>query len=126
MKLRPLNVGIEGVSQWRRVDEAHLPTEGQLAPEFSTETPLLEAILRPPRLDERLPAMTTPDQLDPTLLEPAIFSEAKAELGNYLRNCRLTTNEQDAPLVEAAILALATDGELDNQVRHALVALFRG
>ena len=126
MKLRPLNIGLEGVSQWRRADETHLPTEGQLAPEFSTETTRLEAILRPPRLDERLPMMATPDQIDPTLLEPAVFSATKIELGTYLRECRMTTNEQDAPLVEAAILALSTDSELDNQVRHALVALFRG
>jgi hypothetical protein len=126
MKLRPFNVGLEGVSQWRRADEAHLPTEGQLTPEFSAETTPLEAILRPPRLDERLPMMTVPDQLDPALLEPAIFATAKKELGAYLRECRLTTNAQDAPLVEAAILALATDSEFDTQVRHALVALFRG
>jgi hypothetical protein len=126
MKLRPFNSGLEGVSQWRRTDEVHLPTEGQLAPEFSAETTPLEAILRPPRLDERLPILTAPDAIDPALLEPAIFASAKQELGKYLRECRANADVEQGPLVEAAILALATDSEFDTQVRNALVALFRG
>ena len=125
MKIKPFNTGIEGVSNWRRADETHLPTEGQLATEFSAELPLLDEILRPPTLDERLPLLTRPDVLDVALLEPAVMAAARQELMELLRQNRAQAEPGKGPLFEAAIFTLASDFELDAQVRVALAALFR-
>ena len=75
MKIRGFDIGVESISRWRAVDETHLPTEGELAPQFVPESSPLDEILRPPSLDERIPMMTAPDRFDSALLQPRVMAE---------------------------------------------------
>ncbi len=126
MKIRGFDVGVESISRWRVVDETHLPTEGELAPQFEPETSPLDAILRPPSLDERIPMMTAPDRFDPALLQPRVMADTKDRLLALLQD---TAHRGDPELGLKALRAaamLTQDMTMDAEIRAAMTALYRG
>lgn len=126
MKIRNFNVGVESISRWQRADEVHLPIDGQLTPEFSDEVPLLDQILRPPTLNERLPLLMTPDVLEKKLLEPTVMAATKDALLTYLTEAARSAGSVSGEIFDAAISDLKNDIGMDAEIRSALVALFRG
>ena len=126
MKVRNFNIGVESITRWQRTDEVHLPIEGQLNPEFSDEVPLLDQMLRPPMLNERLPLMMTPDDLERRLLEPTVMSATKETLLAALSGEAKFAGSTAGEIVDAAITDLKNDIRMDDDIRSALVALFRG
>ncbi len=126
MKIRGFDVGVENISRWRRIDETHLPVEGELKPEFSSKPTPLDEILRPPTLDERIPLLTAPDDLDPELLQPRMLEQTKAELLDALSRAMLASSPDDARAFADAAALLTQDIRMDDDVRSALTALFRG
>jgi len=126
MKVRNFNIGVESITRWQRTDEVHLPIEGQLNPEFSDEVPLLDQMLRPPTLNERLPLMMAPDDLERRLLEPTVMSATKETLLNTLVHEARIAGSVAGEIYDAAIIDLKNDIRMDDEIRSALVALFRG
>ncbi len=126
MKIRNFNIGVESISRWQRADEVHLPLEGQLNPEFSGEVPLLDQMLRPPMLNERLPLLMTPDDLERRLLEPTVMAATKNALLDQLSKEAKFAGSAQGEIFDAAIADLKNDIKMDDDIRSALVALFRG
>ena len=126
MRIRSLDVGLESISRWRADDEVHLPKEGPLAPVFLPQYRPLDEIIRRPSLDERLPRLLQPATVDPTLLEPARLTEARADARSLLTDyAKRSTGEERGLFQEAADL-LADDVALDDEIRSALATLLRG
>lgn len=126
MKIRSFEIGVEAVTQVARGEEAHLPREGALAPAFLPQPQALDAILRRPSLDERLPALLQPEALDPTLLDPASLSEARLlAAAGFAEAAEQATGHARRILARAAV-ELENAVMLNDEVRAALAALLRG
>jgi hypothetical protein len=125
-RIRNLDVGLERITQWEVGDEFHLPVEGKPAPAFLPQYRPLDEVLRRPSLDERLPDLLQPTDLDPGLLDPAALTAARQDLAVlFRRNARDGHGKAAETLDKAARLLDADDG-LDTEIRAALAALLRG
>lgn len=126
MKVRGFDVGVESISRWRTVDETHLPTEGELSPQFVPEISPLDEILRPPSLDERIPRMTAPDNLDAALLQPRVMAETKERLLALLQDASQAGDPVLGLKALRAAAMLTQDMAMDDEIRAAMTALYRG
>lgn len=126
MKIRSFDVGLEGITHWQRTDEAHLPTEGVLRPEFTPAPQMLDEMLRPPTLEEKIQSLSVPDMVDPALLEPAVMASVKSSLLKKLNDERLRSRGPLNALLSDAFAILENDIQMDREVEASLVALFRG
>lgn len=126
MRIRNLDVGVERITRWDAGDEVHLPPEGKAGPAFLPQYRPLDAILSRPSLDERLPDLLQPADLDPDLLEPTALTDVRRELAElFAERARGAAGEPGRALAGAAAL-LQTDDGLDEEVRKALATLLRG
>lgn len=126
MRIKNLDIGVERITQWNVGDEVHLPNEAGPAPAFLPQHRPLDEILRRPSLDERLPELLLPSQLDPGLLEPAALTDTRRELAEAFRARASAAHGEAAAAFAAASELLAVDDGLDAQVRAALALLLRG
>lgn len=126
MKIRSFEIGVEAITQVGRGEETHLPPEGPVAPAFLPQPAALDAILRRPSLDERLPALLQPASLDPTLLDPAALSEARHDAAAAFADAASQATGQRRRILAQAAIALEEAVRLDDEVRAALAALLRG
>src|SRR5690606_27763981 len=100
--------------------------EGRTAPVFLPQHRPLDEVLRRPSLDERLPDLLQPADLDPGLLDPAALTATRQDLITlFSRSARDAQDNGADTLARAAQLLEADDG-LDSEVRTALAALLRG
>jgi hypothetical protein len=97
-----------------------------LRPEFAPAPQLLEEILRPPTLEEKIQALSVPDLVDPALLEPTVMASIKAEVLKRLSDERIRNRGALNPLLAEAHSMLENDIAMDREVEASLVALFRG
>jgi len=126
MRIRNLDVGVERITRWETGDEVHLPPEGKVGPAFLPQYRPLDAILSRPSLDERLPDLLQPVDLDPDLIEPTALTDVRRELAALFgEHARAAAGPAARALAGAAAL-LHADGDLDEEVRKALAALLRG
>ncbi|WP_062012796.1 hypothetical protein [Aureimonas sp. AU4] len=128
MRIKPFDVGVESVTLWQHEDEVHLPADGRAAPAFLPEVQALDEIVNRPRLDERLPDLLIPANLDPGLLEPAALSDVRAGLQLFFERESQAADLQpeDRDLFGAAGRLLGDDMTMDTEVRAALAMLLRG
>lgn len=127
MKIRSLDIGVESIARWQAEDEVHLPEEGVLPQVFLPELRPLDAILRRPALDERLPALLAPASLDPDLLNPSTLTDARLEMRDFFARCAERDERSGARnIYSTAASLLGNDATLDRDVRTALAALLKG
>ena len=126
MKIRSLNIGLESITSWQVSDEIHLPKDGGLSPAFLPLHRPLDEILRRPSLDERLPTLLQPENLDPELLQPAALTAARQQICWRFSEAANRNTGRKRDLFKAASALLEDDIELDEDVRTALAALLRG
>lgn len=126
MRIKNLDVGVERITQWNVGDEVHLPSDAKIAPSFLPQERALDAILNRPSLDERLPDLLQPTNLDPSLLEPAALTETRMALGRFFRDRAIASGVEDTEVFAAAAEMMSADQNLDNEVRSALAMLLRG
>lgn len=126
MKIRNLDVGVESVSRIGPRDDPHLPKSGPLAPAFLPQPAALDAVLRRPSLDERLPQLLQPLSLDGDLLEPAAMTAARIGSSAAFATAARRATGHRRRIFEEATQFLAEDVALDDEVRTALAALLRG
>lgn len=126
MKIRSFDIGLESYTQVGRGEDVHLPREGALGPSFIPKPGYLDAVLKRPSLDERLPQLLQPDTLDAELLEPAVLTDARLSArALFAEAARRATGHRRRILDQAAIV-LDEDAGLDGEVRTALAALLKG
>lgn len=126
MRVRNLDVGIERISQWEIGDELHLPPEGKSAPAFLPQLRPLDEVLHRPSLDERLPDLLQPAELDPELLEPAALTETRQQAARLFGRAAGSARGKAAEVLGRASWLLQADDGMDAEVRTALAALLRG
>jgi len=125
-RIRNLDVGLERITQWDVGDEFHLPAEGKAAPAFLPQYRPLDEVLRRPSLDERLPDLLQPADLDPGLLDPAALTATRQDLVTLFSRSARDARGTAAETLERAARLLEADVGLDAEVRTALAALLRG
>jgi hypothetical protein len=125
-RIRNLDVGLERITQWEIGDEFHLPLEGKAAPAFLPQSRPLDEVLRRPSLDERLPDLLQPVDLDPGLLDPAALSATRQDLIAFFSRSARDARGKSADTLDRAARLLEADDGLDAEVRAALAALLRG
>ncbi len=127
MRIRPFDIGVESIGQWQEADEVHLPKDGSLPQVFLPEWRPLDAILRRPSIDERLPGLLAPSTLDPDLLNPGLLSETRLEMKSFFLSRSESESRVGARKIFAAAAALLdNDATLDHEVRSALAILLKG
>ncbi len=126
MRIRPLDIGVESISELQVADDIHLPKEYGLGQPFLPGYRPLDEILRRPSLDERLSSLLQPTALDPELLQPSTLTEARVGArGLFARRAKKESGGMRA-LFESAAAVLDEGVELDDEVRRALAMLLRG
>lgn len=125
MKIRSFEIGVESFTRAEPGEGAHLPREGALSPTFLPKPGHLDAVLRRPSLDERLPQLLEPRNLDAALLEPATLSATRRAAGAHMAEAARRALGQRRRILEEAALILGEDAELDDEVRAALAALLK-
>jgi hypothetical protein len=110
-----LDIGIAGVDRWRKEDDVHLP---EMRP--------LDAILRPPTLDERLATQLVPRNLSPDLLEPNVLSATRNSLKTRMENRQAGASPQMSAVLARAAALLEQEVALDAEISEALSVLLRG
>jgi len=126
--------GIESVSHGGAVDEMQLPDVSGLAPAFSTDqfSCLLDEVLYRPSLDQRLVGLLAPGLLDPDLMKPSVFNEARVGSMRFFLDAAKrvrsgSAKEKDRKKsLESAAAFLSTIVELDSEIQMALAALLKG
>jgi|GEM_PF-2456634 len=126
MRIKPLHVGVESITQWEVEDEVHLPKDGPLGPKFLPIYRPLDEILRRPSLDERLPNLLQPELLDPDLLQPSALSDARMEAAALFARAAVRQHGRRRELLELASNYLEEDVGLDDEIRTSLAMLLRG
>ena len=125
-RIRNLDVGLERITNWEIGDEFHLPAEGKAAPAFLPQYRPLDEVLRRPSLDERLPDLLQPTDLDPGLLDPAALTATRRDLSLLFKRNGRDLHGKAAETFDKAARLLEADEGLDAEVRAALAALLRG
>ncbi|MGJ0508135.1 MAG: hypothetical protein ACR652_13620 [Methylocystis sp.] len=127
MRIRAFDVGLESITRLQPEDEVHLPESGALPQMFLPETRPLDAILRRPSLDERLPELLAPLSLDPELLNPSVLTATRLAMQTFFGHHAEREERAGARnIFSAATALLENDTALDHEVRSALAALLRG
>ena len=127
MRIKSLDVGVERITQWGVGDDVHLPAEGATAPAFLPQYRPLDAILKRPSLDERLPGLLEPSNLDPDLLLPGALSDTRRDLrALFAQRASTARGHVDAGTFAAAASLLDDVGDMEEEVRTALAILLRG
>ncbi|MEM8797312.1 MAG: hypothetical protein AAGE61_17260 [Pseudomonadota bacterium] len=126
MRIQRLDVGVESISRWKVRDEQHLPKEGKPAPSFLPRDRDLDDILRRPSLDERLPRLLQPENVDPELLEPSVLSDTRRSVEALFKEASEVVTGKSQAKLEAAANLLAEEIAFDDEIRTALAALLRG
>jgi hypothetical protein len=126
MRIRNLDVGVERITHWAVGDDLHLPQEGGRIPAFLPQQPALDEVLRRPSLDERLPDLLQPTNLDPGLLAPSAMTETRAELQQIFAQGAAAHDGETGDLFRSAAGLLGADAFLDRETRAALAMLLRG
>lgn len=126
MRIRNLDVGVERITQWTVDNEFHLPADAGAAPAFLPQARPLDAILRRPSLDERLPDLLQPLELDPGLLDPSALSETRRALARAFKQRSGSAHGEPGRIFAAAADMLLADDGMDEEVRAALAMLLRG
>lgn len=127
MRIRPFDVGVESISRWQVEDEVHLPEEGRAGPSFLPSYRALDSILYRPSLDERLPELLQPRNVDPQLLEPSILTGTRQELARLFNRLGASAlDPADRAAFHAAGEFLDDEVSRDEEVRTALALLLRG
>lgn len=126
MRIQKLDVGVERISRWQVRDEQHLPNSTKLAPKFLPRERALDEILNRPSLDERLPNLLQPDNVDPDLLEPSLLSATRIEVENIFAAAAKTAKGARQETLQKAADILEEEVGFDSEIRKALAALLRG
>ena len=126
MRVQRLDVGLADISRWQVEDEQHLPRDGALTQKFLPQVQALDQILRRPSLDERLPNMLEPETVDSDLLDPSVLTDARLGALQVFQEAGVQANGEDKAALERVSTILSEEVELDNDIRTALAALFRG
>lgn len=121
MRIRPLSLGVDGVSRLSEADEVHLPEGTMVAEVFLPETSLLSDILARPTLDERLPELLVPDHLPAELLRPSVLAETRRTMVHWLMD-QAQKNPAD-PVFQEAAEDLERDCAIDADISAALALL---
>ncbi|MDO1583175.1 hypothetical protein [Rhizobium oryzicola] len=126
MRIRSLDVGLESVSRWQLEDEVHLPDDCRVSPNYLPSYRALDSILYPPSLDDRLPDLLQPRNVDPQLMEPSILQETRAGLAAIFHRLAIGTRDPADRLVFRSAGAFLDDEvNRDAEVRAALALLLR-
>lgn len=125
MKIRNFDIGLEAYTRVGPGEDPRLPSEGAPGPSFIPEPAHLDAVLRRPSLDERLPQVLQPPALDADLLEPAVLSEVRRGTRGLFAEAARRAVGQRRRILEEAALILDEDAVLDADVRSALAALLK-
>jgi hypothetical protein len=126
MRVKNFDIGVESITRWDRHDEVHLPKDGPRKPTFLPEARPLDAVLRRPSLDERLPGLLQPSHLDPDLLEPATLTDVRVALQTLFTQKAKKATGAAREVFGHASRMLDSDVHLDDEVRTALAMLLRG
>ncbi|MEL6683369.1 MAG: hypothetical protein AAFQ09_12115 [Pseudomonadota bacterium] len=126
MRIQKLDVGLAEISRWQIEDEQHLPRDGALVQRFLPQVQDLDQILRRPSLDERLPNLLEPKGLDSELLDPSVLADARQGAAEIFEQASKTAMGDDQTALRQAADLLAEQVALDDDIRAALAALFRG
>lgn len=121
-----LDIGIAGVDRWRKEDDVHLPEVARRAETYLPEMRPLDAILRPPTLDERLATQLVPRNLSPDLLEPNVLSATRNSLKTRMENRQAGASPQMSAVLARAAALLEQEVALDAEISEALSVLLRG
>lgn len=121
MRIRPLSLGVDGVSRLSEADQVHLPEGTMVAEVFLPETSLLSDILARPTLDERLPELLVPDHLPAELMRPAQLAETRRKMVQWLSD-QASAHPAD-PVFRAAAEDLERDAAIDAEISAALALL---
>lgn len=125
MKIKAFDIGVESYTRISSVEDAHLPREGALGPTFIPKPSHLDAVLRRPSLDERLPDLLQPGSLDAGLLEPAALTQARLSARALFSDAARRATGHRRRVLDQAALFLDEDAGLDDEVRMALAALLK-
>lgn len=126
MRVRKLDVGLEGISRWQIDDEQHLPREGGLTQKFLPRLAELDRILKRPSLDERLPNMLEPEFVDADLLDPSVLTDARLGALAVFEDARAQSTGSERAALDQVTQILTEEVALDRDIRTALAALFKG
>jgi hypothetical protein len=126
VKIRNLDIGLESYTQVGPGEDVHLPREGALGPRFIPRPGHLDAVLKRPSLDERLPALLQPRIVSEDLLQPAVLAETRRATHALLREAARRATGHRRRLLDQAATFLDEDADLDEEVRTALAALLKG
>ena len=126
MRIKNLDIGLEQISRWRIDDEFHLPDEGRAGSVFLPQHRPLDEVLRRPSLDERLPDLLQPSDIDPELLAPNVLTDMRKSLMRAFSERAAGTQGEANAIFSAAAALLASDDTMDEEVRTALAVLLRG
>lgn len=126
MRVQKLDVGLADISRWQIEDEQHLPRDGALTQKFLPHVQALDQILRRPSLDERLPNMLEPEIVDSDLLDPSVLTDARLGALAVFQEARELAESDVKAALDQVTTILSQEVELDNDIRTALAALFRG
>lgn len=126
MRIRSFDIGLESIGRWQIEDEIHLPAAGPRGLAWLPQPQALDAILRRPTLDERLPQLLQPARIDPALLEPARLSATRLATAATFRQAARRAEGRRGALFAAAADMLLDDAALDDEIRAAIGALLRG
>ncbi|WP_378940828.1 hypothetical protein [Mesorhizobium sp. ANAO-SY3R2] len=126
MRIRNLDIGVERVTRWNLGDDLQLPREGTGLPVFLPQQAALDEVLRRPSLDERLPEVLQPTNLDPGLLDPSVMSQTRTELQQIFAQHAAAHDGETAVLFQSAADLLGVDAFFDRETRAALAMLLRG
>lgn len=126
MKIRSFDIGLESYTQVGAGEDVRLPVDGPLAPTFIPKPGHLDAVLRRPSLDERLPQLLQPLSLDAELLAPAVLTDTRLRTQALLAEAARRATGHRRRILDEAALFLDEDVEFDDEVRTALAALLKG
>lgn len=126
MRIRNLDVGVEQITEWHVDHEFHLPSNGTAAAAFLPQARPLDAILKRPSLDERLPDLLQPLELDPLLLDPSTLTETRRSARGFFQAQSLSAGGEASGIFAAAARLLEDDDTMDGEIRAALATLLRG
>lgn len=125
-EIKNLNIGVESISRWRIEDEAHLPETGAYAPAYLPVYRPLHEVLHRPTLDERLPDLLQPETVDAELMQPAQLTEARIDARTLLSGFAAHAAGAQKAVFDRAVALIDRNELLDEEVRQALAALYRG
>lgn len=126
MRIRSLDVGVEQIANWGAEHEVSLPRGERAAPAFLPRTRPLDEVLWRPSLDEKLPDLLQPHNLDAGLLRPAALSEARHDVQKIFSGMAARLPDEAGAVFAEVADFLLVDESRDEEIRSALAMLLRG